>query len=185
MTAESLGPEQHGAPHPMNIVLVGYRATGKSTVAGRLAEALGRRVVSTDAEVERREGRVISQIIAESGWDYFRDRESEVCQEISLMEDVIIDTGGGAILRPGNREALRRNAIIILFTASNETIAKRIEQNDSRPSLTGAKSAVNEVAEVMRIRGPIYDDIKDHVVDTDQLGVEESLEAVLAILSRE
>lgn len=182
MLTELSTSEKHEVPFTGNMVLIGYRATGKSTTAARLGEILGRQVISTDAEVERRAGKKIKDIVAEYGWDYFRDLESQVCLEVSLRDGVIIDSGGGAILRSENRVALAGNAVVILFTASNETIAQRIGKNDARPSLTGAQSAVDEVAEVMRVRGHIYHEMTSHVINTDELEIEAAVQTVLTIL---
>ena len=90
----------------MNIVLIGYRGTGKSTVGKVLATRLGRPVVSTDAEIVRRAGRTVPEIVAQHGWDHFRDLESTVCQDFSAQDGLIIDTGGGAI---GRAVALKEN----------------------------------------------------------------------------
>ena len=86
----------------MNIVLMGYRGTGKSTVGKVLAVKLGWPLVSTDAEIVRRAGRSVPEIVAQHGWEYFRDLESTVCWEFSAQDRLIIDTGGGAILRQEN-----------------------------------------------------------------------------------
>src|SRR5688572_32033850 len=87
-------------PASMNIVLIGYRGTGKTSVGKLLAERLGRQLVSTDAEVVRRATLSISEIVKQFGWDRFRDLESDVCLELSGKDRLIIDTGGGIILRP-------------------------------------------------------------------------------------
>ena len=85
----------------MNIVLIGYRGTGKSTVGRLLAARLGRTLVSTDAEIVARAKRAIPEIVAQEGWDYFRDLESDICRELASRDQLVIDTGGGAILRDG------------------------------------------------------------------------------------
>ena len=83
----------------MNVVLIGYRGTGKSTVGRRLAARLGRKLVSTDAEIVKRAQRTIPEIVAQDGWEYFRDLESTMCRELAVRDQLVIDTGGGAILR--------------------------------------------------------------------------------------
>ena len=93
----------------MNIVLIGYRGTGKSTVGRLLAARLGRELVSTDAEIVKRAQRTIPEIVAQQGWDYFRDLESDICRELASRDQLVIDTGGGAILRAQNVEALKKD----------------------------------------------------------------------------
>ena len=83
----------------MNIVLIGYRGTGKSTVGKLLARRLGRDLLSTDTEVVKRAKLSIPELVERHGWDYFRDMESTVCRDLAGRDQVIIDTGGGAILR--------------------------------------------------------------------------------------
>ena len=79
----------------MNIVLIGYRGTGKSTVGRLLAVRLGRELVSTDAEIVKRAQRTIPEIVAQEGWEYFRDLESDICRELASRDQLVIDTGDG------------------------------------------------------------------------------------------
>jgi len=166
----------------MNIVLIGYRGTGKSTVGKLLAARLGRELVSTDAEIVKRAKRTIPQIVAQEGWESFRDRESEVCQELAARDQLVIDTGGGAILRAQNVEALKRNGTVFWLEASVVTITKRIGRDNQRPSLTGSKSFVDEIQEVLRERTPKYQAAADHVITTDNRSINRLIEEVLALL---
>src|SRR5512138_270305 len=104
--------------HPMNVVLIGYRGTGKSTVGKAVAARLGWQVVSTDKEIVRRAGVSVPEIVAAHGWNHFRDLESTVCGEVAGQDHLVIDTGGGAILRQQNVDAFRRNGRVIWLTAS-------------------------------------------------------------------
>ena len=166
----------------MNIVLIGYRGTGKSTVGKLLAARLGRELVSTDAEIVKHAKRTIPQIVAQEGWESFRDRESEVCRELAARDQLVIDTGGGAILRAQNVEALRRNGTVFWLEASVVTITKRIGRDNQRPSLTGSKSFVDEIQEVLRERTPKYQAAADHVITTDNRSINRLVEEVLALL---
>ena len=151
----------------MNIVLIGYRGTGKSTVGRILAERLRRRMVSTDAEVVSRAGLPIPKLVERYGWDHFRNLESAVCSELSREDSLIIDSGGGAILRDANVRALKQNGVLFWLTASPQTSRERIAADHGRPSLTGTKSFVDEIAEVLAQRIPAYQAAADHVVSTD------------------
>lgn len=164
----------------MNIILIGYRGTGKSTVGKVLAARLGRQLISTDAEVVKRAGRTIPEIVTLHGWEHFRDLESQVCQELAGRSDLVIDTGGGAILRPENVEALRKNGTLVWLTALVPTITGRIGRDTQRPSLTGAKSFIEEIEEVLRERRPKYQAAAHHVVSTDGRSIEQIAEDVLA-----
>ena len=166
----------------MNIVLVGYRGTGKSTVGRLLAARLGRDLVSTDAEIVKREQRTIPEIVAQEGWEYFRDLESGICRELAGRDQLVIDTGGGAILRAQNVEALKKNSTVVWLTASVETIAKRIGGDSQRPSLTGTNSFVDEIQDVLRERTPKYQAAADHSIATDDQSINQLVEMLLTLV---
>ena len=166
----------------MNIVLIGYRGTGKSTVGRLLAARLGRELVSTDAEIVKRAQRTIPEIVAQQGWDYFRDLESDICRELASRDHLVIDTGGGAILRQQNVEALKKNGTVFWLTASVETIVKRIGGDNQRPSLTGTKSFVDEIQEVLQERTSKYQAAADHIIVTDGRSINQLMETVLGLV---
>ena len=166
----------------MNIVLIGYRGAGKSAVGRRLAARLGRKLVSTDVEIVKRAHHTIPEIIAQQGWDYFRDLESDICKEFAGHDQLVIDTGGGAILRTQNVEALKKNGIVFWLEASVGTITKRIGRNTQRPSLTGTKSFVDEIHDVLHERTPKYQAAADHVITTDDRSIEQLVETLLALV---
>ena len=157
----------------MNIVLIGYRGTGKSSVARILAARTKWPVVSTDLEIIRKAGMPVPEIIRKRGWDYFRDVESEICKQVGKKDRTIIDTGGGAVLRKENVESLRQRGRMFWLTAEVTTVMKRIKNNSDRPSLTEKKSYVEEVEEVLNERLPLYKAAADHVIPTDDRTMEE------------
>jgi shikimate kinase len=162
----------------MNLVLIGYRGTGKSTVAGLLAEKLGMGVVSLDQEIVRRAGRSVPEIVAQHGWPYFRDLESAVTKDFGERDNIIIDAGGGVILRRENVERLRRGGKLFWLRASVPVIVARIEAGTERPPLTTGKSFTEEVEEVLRERTPLYEAAADYQIDTDALSPEQVAAAV-------
>jgi shikimate kinase len=137
--------------------------------------------VSTDEEIVKRARRTIPEIVAQQGWDYFRDLESDICRELGSRDQLIIDTGGGAILRAQNVEALKKNGTLFWLTASVETITKRIGGDNQRPSLTGTKSFVDEIQDVLRERTPKYQAAADHTIVTDGLTIHELAETLLSL----
>jgi shikimate kinase len=165
----------------MNLILIGYRGTGKSTVGKVLAKRLDRELISTDKEIVKRAGRSIPMIVQEKGWEYFRDLESDVCRDLAGRDNLVIDTGGGAILRQGNVEALKRNGTLFWLTASVDTIAGRIGGDTQRPSLTGAKSFVEEIEEVLRERTPKYQAAADHVLSTEGQSIQQLATIILGL----
>jgi shikimate kinase len=168
----------------MNIVLIGYRGTGKSTVGKMLATRLGLELISTDVEIVKRAKQSIPEIVAQQGWESFRDVESAVCRDLAGRDQLVIDTGGGAVLRPQNVEVLKRNGKLIWLTATVETITARIGGDSQRPSLTGTKSFVEEIAEVLHDRMPRYQAAADCVIQTDDRSIPQVVEAILAFMGR-
>ena len=164
----------------MNLVLIGYRGTGKTAIGRLLAERLGLRYVGLDDELVRRAGKPIPEVVAESGWDHFRDLESDVVRDTSAGDGCVLDTGGGAILRPENVDNLRRNGKVFWLQATVADIVERIGGDDQRPSLTGAKSFTDEVEEVLAERTPKYQAAADEVVDTSGRSLEQVAEAIVA-----
>ena len=166
----------------MNVVLIGYRGTGKSSVGKVLAARLDRPLLSTDSEVVRLAGQTIPAIVEQHGWEYFRDLESKVCQELAGQNGLIIDTGGGAILRSQNVDVLKQTGKLFWLTASVETIAKRIGSDTQRPSLTGTKSFIDEIQDVLQDRLPKYQAAADYVIETEGRSLSQVADEILARL---
>ena len=163
----------------MNVVLVGYRGTGKSSVAGLLGTELLCPVVSLDAEIVRRAGMGVPEIVAERGWNGFRDLEEEVCRDAAAAERTVIDCGGGVVERENNFEVLRGAGMVFWLSASPQTIVQRIAGDDQRPSLTGSKSFTEEVVEVLKRRIPLYRRMAHHEIGTDGCSVEQVFSEIL------
>ena len=153
----------------MNLVLIGYRGTGKSTVAQLLGERLGMEVVSLDQEIVRGAGRSIPEIVAQHGWPHFRDLESAVTKRIAARDGLIIDAGGGVILRAENVTNLRQHGMLFWLRAAVPIIVARIGGGTDRPALTAGKSFTEEVEDVLRERTPLYEAAAHHQIDTDDL----------------
>ena len=166
----------------MNVVLIGYRGTGKSTVGKMVASRLNRELLSTDVEVVKLAGQSIPQIVEQHGWEHFRDLETKICQDLAGKDELVIDTGGGAILRSQNVAVLKRTGTLFWLTASVETIAKRIGSDTQRPSLTGTKSFVDEIQDVLRERAPKYQAAADHVIETEGKSITQIADEMLARL---
>ncbi len=147
----------------MKVVLTGYRGTGKTTVGRLAADRLGLPFFDTDALVEARAGRPIPAIFASDGEAGFRALEREICAGLAVVEGVIA-TGGGAVLDPGNVEALRRGARVFLLEGPPEELARRCAPGD-RPALT-TFSPLDEIRAVLAARADAYRAAADHCVWT-------------------
>lgn len=164
----------------MNIALIGYRGTGKSTIGKSVADKSGLALMNLDAMIIEKAGMSIPMIVETYGWEQFRDFESEVLEEVINQDSRVLDCGGGIIIRPDNREVLMRSAKVFWLIASIETIAQRIAADNQRPSLTG-KSFVEEIGEVLKEREPLYSHSSDHVIDTDVLSVEDAAREIIEL----
>ena len=169
----------------MNLVLIGYRGSGKSAVGRRLAVRLKMKFVDTDDLLEERQGIPIADIVKSRGWGHFRKLENNVIEGISTKDHLIIAPGGGAVLDTDNVKALRRNGTIIWLKANRETLLKRLNQdpgtNARRPTLTG-RGTLEELQEVMSLREPLYEKASQIQIDTSTLDVEAVVERILAMI---
>ena len=166
----------------MNIVLIGYRGTGKSVVGRILAQRLKMEYVGMDAAIVERAGMAIPQIVEKMGWPGFRDLETRVAQDLAGRDNLIVDTGGGVIERPENIPALEKNGRIFWLKASVDTIVRRIQGDDQRPALTEGKSFTEEVAGVLERRVAKYQAAARHAIDTDALTPGQVADEVIRLL---
>ncbi|HNR13212.1 MAG TPA: shikimate kinase [Thermodesulfobacteriota bacterium] len=169
----------------MNIVLIGYRGTGKSTVADLLAHKLQRNVVHMDREIVARTGASIPDIVAAYGWEHFRDIESELVQELARRNDFIIDAGGGVVVRQSNIQLLRNTGRLFWLKARPETIAERIRNDTERPSLSGVKTFLEEIEDILTERTPLYQQAADYELDTDRASPEEIAEEIEGMVQQD
>ena len=165
-----------------NIVLIGYRGTGKTAVGKQLAEVLNIKLIEMDRLISEKAGMSIPEIIEKYGWTRFREIESEVAEMVSKLRNCVIDTGGGVILRSENVENLKKRGIIILLKADIPTISNRIQDDDQRPSLTCNKSFVEEVGDVLKQRTMMYEDAAEFCIDTSKLTLEETVNRIIRYL---
>ena len=170
----------------MNVFLIGYRATGKSTVARKIAATLGLKCVDSDALIAQAAGMTITEIFATETEVGFRERESAVVTEIALGDNQVVALGGGAVLRSENRAAIRDQGQIVWLQASVDSVCERLTEDlqtqSQRPQLT-THDLHDEVSELMERRRDIYAAVADFSVDTESLDAEEVAAEIIATLS--
>jgi shikimate kinase len=156
-------------PAPDRLHLIGYRGTGKTTVGRLLAAALGRPFVDVDDVIEASAGQTVAAVFAAEGEAGFRDREADALRQLAAADPLVLATGGGAILRPDNRDLLRGSGHVIWLTAPVEVIWDRLRSDPltaaRRPNLTGS-GGVEEVRAVLAAREPLYRATAHHTVAT-------------------
>lgn len=154
----------------MNIFLIGFRCTGKTTVGRILAKSMSLRFVDTDDLIVGKMGRSIRTLVTERGWDHFRQWEAKILAQVCTGDGQVVGTGGGVILNPENIAAMKPSGTVVWLKAKLETISFRMGSDDDalglRPSLTGKPVSV-EIGEVLSQRAPLYRQAADIEVITD------------------
>lgn len=162
----------------MNLVLVGFMGTGKTSVGQHLAQRWNRTFLDMDAVIEQREGRTIPEIFRQSGEPYFRTLETQLAAELSEPSALVIAAGGGIVLNSLNLEHLRRGGIIVCLLATPEAILQRVAADTHRPLLQ-AQDREQRIRELLQLRRPLYEAIPDRV-DTTGRSIEEVADLVEA-----
>lgn len=169
-------------PRTLPLFLIGYRATGKTTVGRVLAARLGWTFTDVDEYIETVFGGSIAEIFAAEGETGFRDRESTALQALCRRDQCVVATGGGAILRPENRSLLRSAGFVAWLTANPETIWTRLQNDPTtaarRPNLT-TSGGLEEVRALLTAREPLYRETADFVADADVPSPEAVAAAIL------
>lgn len=159
----------------MNIVLAGMPGSGKTTVSAVFSKR-GKTVVDTDEEIVKEYGR-IADIFEKYGEAYFRDIETKTVQKVSQSRNIVISTGGGALLRSQNVSALKKSGKIVYLKTSPETLIKRVEGDTERPLLRGG--AQKRINKLYGERSQIYEVSADIIVETDGLTPEQVADKIL------
>ncbi len=149
-----------------NIVLIGMRGSGKSTIGKELAKRLERNFIDLDEEIEKYANQSISEIVKNKGWDYFRTIEQKICTIFAKGKNLVIATGGGIVENEENIKNLKKSGIIIYLKCSPKICAERIK-NSNRPSLTG-KNIEEELEEIYKKRKEKYEKAADIVIENSK-----------------
>ena len=161
-----------------NLVLIGFMGCGKSSVGRRVSGLTGHRFLDSDDLIVQADGRSISEIFADDGEEFFRSVESRVLNESVGLCGIILSTGGGAILRPENRDALRRIGVVAWLDADPDVLFERASRSGRRPLLQTAdpRGAFDALLEARRA---IYTETADFRVDSTALSHDEAAQMLL------
>lgn len=156
-----------------NIVLIGFMGSGKTSVGMKLSYRLRLPVEDTDKLIERREGCSISQMFAEEGEDYFRQKEASLLEElIGKAYSRIYSVGGGTPVRPENRELLRKLGTVVYLRIRPETVYNRLKNDTTRPLLQ-CEDPQERIRTLMESRRQAYESCADIIVDVDDRSIDE------------
>ena len=153
--------------------------SGKTTVGRALAKKLNKRFIDSDHEIEARTGASISLIFEIEGEASFRQREAEVIADLTALDDIVLATGGGAILSPRNRAMLASRGTVIYLRATVNSILQRTSHDKSRPLLQTADPR-RRIEELLREREPLYSEIAEIVIDTGRPNVQFLVQSILS-----
>ncbi|CAG0940184.1 shikimate kinase [Gallionellaceae bacterium] len=148
-----------------NIFLVGMMGAGKTTVGKLLAQQLGKTFVDSDEEIQQRTGVTIPHIFDVEGEAGFRQRETNVIQDLVRLDNMVLATGGGAVLNGQNRDALRGNGIVIYLRSSVHDLWQRTRHDRNRPLLQTADPRAT-LKDLYEQRDPLYSQVADLVIST-------------------
>ena len=149
-----------------HIYMIGFMGTGKSTVSKKLREKLCVEELDMDAEIVRKNRISINEMFEKYGEEYFRDKETQMIEEIAASSPKIVSCGGGAVLREKNVEKMKESGVIVLLTATPQTIYQRVKNSKDRPILNGHMD-VEYISALMEKRRAIYEKACDIKVATD------------------
>ncbi len=171
----------------MNIYLVGYRCTGKTTVARKLGDILKWHVIDSDYEFVKIYKQSIAVLVEKEGWESFRKKETQIIKKISSLERYIVSTGGGIILDKENVFNLRKSGIVVWLKADKKSIFNRIQKDikseEQRPQLISA-NLETEIEQTLHDRIPLYESAMDFFIDTDDETIDNICELIIKNLNK-
>ena len=170
----------------MNLFLIGYRCTGKTTIGKAIAAAIEWSFVDADTLLVRECGKPIKEIVDTEGWDAFRRMERSTLKQICTADRQIVATGGGVVLDKANIKAMKTSGMVIWLGATAETIQKRMLQDKNtgnfRPALTD-KGRIQEIEDLLLKRNPYYESASDFSIQTDDVPVSEITQTIIEKLN--
>lgn len=165
-----------------NIILVGPMGAGKTTIGKQLARQLGRKFYDSDRVIEERTGANIPLIFELEGEKGFRQREKAVIAELTQKQDIVLATGGGAVLDSENRDQLGCQGFVIYLSAPLEQLIRRTSKDRQRPLLQTADPR-KKLAELLAIRDPLYRQVADEILETDSNPVHSVVKRLVKLIS--
>lgn len=162
-----------------SIFLIGMMGAGKTTVGKLLAQALGWRFIDTDRELEARSGVPVATIFELEGEAGFRKRESALIDELTRLPRIVLATGGGAVIVPANRAALRERGLVIHLRVSAEEVHRRTRRDTHRPLLR-TDDPLARIESLLAERGPLYAECAHLTLQSVATNPKRQLERILA-----
>jgi shikimate kinase len=166
------------------IVFVGPMGAGKTTIGKILAKELGFQFYDSDKEIEKKTGANIPWIFDVEGESGFREREAAVIKELSELKRVVLATGGGAMMRPENRDAVTKSGFVIYLNTSVDQQYQRTHKDRNRPLLQGKKDPYQVLSELYEVRDPVYRTVADLIIETDKKALKTIVRDIITALNK-
>ena len=158
-----------------NIILIGYMGSGKSTIGEKTARSLGIEFLDTDMLIEEQEGMTISELFAQKGEAYFRQKETEIIKMLRKKERrIVLATGGGLPMKEENQGLLKELGVVVYLKAGVDTLVERLKEDTTRPLLREGDLR-KKIETMLEIRNPIYEKVADVVLETDAKSIYETI----------
>lgn len=171
-------PSTPGQPAPC-IILIGIMGSGKTTIGKEISRILGAPLLDTDSIIESREGTTINNIFASRGENHFRDLETQLIRDISSKDTPsVISTGGGIVIRPENRELLRKLGFVVWINADIDVLFERVARHSHRP-LLHTPDPQKTLSDLLETRSPWYRESAHMTVDTSNLTIPETVAGIV------
>ena len=167
-----------------NIILVGPMGAGKTTIGRQLAKKLKKQFYDCDYEIEQRTGADIPWIFEIEGEEGFRKREAQVLDELVKQDNIVLSTGGGAVLKEENREALTDSGFVIYLQSSPEKLHSRTAGDKRRPLLQG-RNRLAQIKKILHEREPYYESVSNKIINTDKLTVKQIVNEIVKIIKKD
>jgi shikimate kinase len=153
--------------------------TGKTTVGKKLAKKTSQQFYDCDHEIENRTGASINLIFEIEGEEGFRNRETQQLDELTSMSNIVMATGGGAVLQKENRVRLSARGFVVYLKSDVNKLLKRTSRDSKRPLLQNSEPET-VLEELLEIRGPLYEEVADMVIDTAGLSINDIIAQIMS-----
>lgn len=168
-------------PYGQPVFLVGMMGAGKTTIGRQLARLLGREFIDLDQELEARCGVKVSLIFEIEGEAGFRRRESQLLEECTRRRDIVLATGGGAVIAPENRRCLKERGVVVYLRATGPELYRRVARDRNRPLLQTADPRAR-IDGLLAERGPFYDEVAGITLETGAMPVSHAVRTLIPLL---
>jgi len=167
-----------------NIFLVGPMGAGKSTIGRQLAQELHLEFYDSDHEIEKRTGADIAWVFDIEGEEGFRKREEKVINDLTELQGIVLATGGGSIMSKENRNRLSARGIVVYLETSIDKQVARTQRDKRRPLLAKANDPRVVLEDLAGERNPLYDEVADIVVQTDDQSAKVVANQIIKLIER-